>query len=192
MSKPRALAPVAALGLAGVVAAYAAILAWPSVTGRTDGTAPSGPAWTEVKWPFPMDQWGLGRAFRCRPADCGTEVTLYLRAKIGFCNCETGVADDEELERIGDIELAGEQSVAVGPGRPITVHWMKGRSRGYAVMGGMQSAKSLLAIAFNDRCDAIVATAMVAGHRPTEPEAAVLEFLNGNLVRRWAEVTLGL
>ena len=39
--------------------------------------------------------------------DCGTAVTLYVRAKIGFCNCTTGVADDPELERIGDFELLG-------------------------------------------------------------------------------------
>ena len=24
------------------------------------------PRWTEVTWPFPMDQWGTGRAFRSK------------------------------------------------------------------------------------------------------------------------------
>ena len=62
--------------------------------------------WTEVKWPFPLDQWGLGRAFRCGAADCGTEINLYLRAKIGFCNCATGVSDDAELDRVGDLEIS--------------------------------------------------------------------------------------
>src|SRR5438128_1742950 len=64
--------------------------------------APPKPVWTEVQWPFLIDQWGKGKAFRCGAEDCGTEVNLYLRAKIGFCNCTTGVADDEELERLSD------------------------------------------------------------------------------------------
>jgi hypothetical protein len=34
---------------------------------------------------FLIDQWGTGRAFVCTAADCGTEVKLYLRAKIGSC-----------------------------------------------------------------------------------------------------------
>jgi hypothetical protein len=33
------------------------------------------PAWTEFKWPFPVDQWGIGRAFVCKPAECGVEVS---------------------------------------------------------------------------------------------------------------------
>jgi len=50
---------------------------------------------------------GKGKAFQCKAADCGTEINLYLRAKIGFCNCTTGVADDEELERLSDFDLIG-------------------------------------------------------------------------------------
>ena len=59
------------------------------------------PVWTEVVWPFPIDEWGGGWAFQCKAADCGIDIKLYLRPKIGFCNCQTGVADDEELDRVG-------------------------------------------------------------------------------------------
>jgi hypothetical protein len=52
------------------------------------------PTWTEFKWPFLLDQWGIGRAFVCKPVDCGSEIKVYLRPKIGFCNCTTGVLDD--------------------------------------------------------------------------------------------------
>jgi hypothetical protein len=146
------------------------------------------PLWTEVAWPFPLDQWGRGRAFQCKTADCGVDVKLYFRPKIGFCNCQTGVADDEELDRVGDVDLVGGKIAALGIGQPITVHWMKGRSRGYTVSG---PAKSVLSIAFNDRCDVIVAT-VVAGDEPSSQEQPVLEFLNSDLVLRWAETTLGL
>src|SRR5213075_3137995 len=103
---------------------------------------PSGdPTWTEAAWPFPIDQWGRGKAFQCKAADCGTEVTVYIRAKIGFCNCSTGVADDEELDRISDFDLLGNQLTAQGPGQPIAVAWMKGRSRAFSVGGAQRPAK---------------------------------------------------
>ena len=60
------------------------------------------PVWTEVVWPFPVDQWEGGWAFQCKAADCGIDVDLYLRPKIGFCNCKTGVATDEELDRVSE------------------------------------------------------------------------------------------
>jgi hypothetical protein len=149
-------------------------------------------AWGEVKWPLPADLWSVGKAFRCNQADCGGDIALYLRAKIGFCNCVTGVADDEELERLADLELFGGKHLAEGPGRPIGVAWMKGRSRSYAIAGTSPVGKSALMIAFNDRCDAIVGTAIVDHDRATEVEQAVIDFLNGEVVLNWARVTLGL
>jgi hypothetical protein len=178
------LATVALLGLAGT-------LVLPH--GASDRAAAVEPRviWSEVSWPFPIDQWGKGKAFVCKAADCGADVTIYLRAKIGFCNCSTGVADDEELDRISDFDLLGNQLTAIAPGRPIAVAWMKGRSRAFLI-GGPQRGQSALSIGFNDRCDAIVATAVVPHNRPAAIEAAVLEFLNSRTVLRWAEVTLGL
>ena len=72
------------------------------------------PVWTEVKWPFLLDQWGIGKAFTCQPADCGVKVDVYIRPKIGFCNCSTGVSDDTELERVADTELVSPEH----PARP--------------------------------------------------------------------------
>jgi hypothetical protein len=148
--------------------------------------------WTEISWPFPFDQWGQGRAFRCKARDCGTEINLFLRAKIGFCNCATGVSDDDELERVSDIDLIDGTSAALGPGRPIVVHGMAGRSRGYAVRRRATSAASALSIAVNDRCDVIVATSIIDHDQPEEQESAVLDFLNSGLVLYWAQTTLGL
>src|SRR5882724_5155196 len=106
---------------------------------------------------------GTGWAYQCKAADCGVEVNIYIRPKIGFCNCQTGVADDEELDRVGDVDLFGNESSALGPGRPIEVHGMKGRSRVYKV--GAPSAKSVMSFGFNDRCDVVVAS-VVGGNDP--------------------------
>jgi len=151
-------------------------------------SADARPEWAEAAWPFAIDQWGRGWAYQCKAADCGVEVDLYLRPKIGFCNCQTGVSDDAELDRVGDVNLLGSDGAALGPGRPIKVQWMQGRSRGYRA--GAPSAKPVLSLAFNDRCDVIVAT-VVAGDDPLAQERAVLAFLNGDTMRHWAEQVLG-
>ncbi len=148
------------------------------------------PGWSEIAWPFPMDQWGKGTAFRCKAADCGAEIALYLRPKIGFCNCQTGVSDDAELERVADVSLFDDRYTALAPGGAIKVGRMAGRSRPYVV--DRAAREKVLAIAFNERCDVIVATALVAHPQPAAFEPAVLTFLNSETVLRWAEVKLGL
>ena len=90
---------------------------------------------------------------------------------------------------MADLRLMGEKTSALAAGSPISVAWMKGRSRAYATQRLKSSA---LAIAFNDRCDAVVATAIVAHPRPAPIEPSVVAFLNSETVIRWAEVTLGL
>jgi hypothetical protein len=178
----------AALALGGMAGAFA----WRADRDIKKVEAGIGPAWTEAQWRFPIDQWGKGKAFQCKAADCGTEVSLYLRAKIGFCNCTTGVADDEELERLSDFDLVGGEVAAQGDGRPISVAWMKGRSRSYGLRAKNRPGKTALSIAFNDRCDAVVATAVLGHDRAEAIEPGIMEFLNGKTVMRWAEVTLGL
>lgn len=186
-----AIAVVAAFGLGGLVGAFVLFAGNPSEDGGAAVSAPH-PVWTEVQWPFPIDQWGKGKAFLCKASDCGTELNLYLRAKIGFCNCTTGVADDEELERLSDFDLIDGKLLPLGSGRPITVAWMKGRSRAYTLTGRNRPGRSAISVAFNDRCDAIVATIVLPHDRPATIEPSVIEFLNGKTVLNWAEVTLGL
>jgi hypothetical protein len=175
------------VGLAGLLAGDALTVGAGQPPSET-----SAPTWTEIKWPFPLDQWGTGRAFQCRSGDCGAEVNLYLRAKLGFCNCATGVSDDTELDRVGDLELLSDKFEGLSDGRPISVGWMNGRSRPYHVTIPYASPRTALAIAFNDKCDVVVATVVADRSRIPQAERAALDFLNGNLVLRWAEKELGL
>src|SRR5207249_3655392 len=141
----RALAVVIATAGLGVLAGAAAIL---GVRAPASAVAVQ-PVWSDAKWPFPIDQWGTGRAFVCEPADCGAKVDVYIRPKIGYCNCATGVSDDVELERVSDNELVTRSSRARGAGRPIKVGWMDGRSRAYWASDG-EAGEGLLSFAFND------------------------------------------
>jgi hypothetical protein len=190
MTMLRTVAPVAmlGLGLAGLLAGDRAIVG----ASQQSEAAPVRAQWNEVKWPFPLDQWGIGRAFQCRAADCGSEVNLYLRPKLGFCNCTTGVSDDAELDRVGDLELLSNAFDGLRDGRPIDVGWMHGRSRPYHVTIPYSSPRTALAIAFNDKCDVVVATVVAEAGRVPAAEAAALEFLNGDLALRWVEKELGL
>ncbi len=181
---------VAAFAVGGLVGAYALLAERPLERGAALGALQ--PAWNEAPWPFPMDQWGKGKAYRCKASDCGTEVSVYVRAKIGFCNCATGVSDDEELDRISDYDLLGGNPVAFEPGRPIAIGWMKGRSRAFRVVGAQGTGPAALSVGFNDRCDAIVATAVLGREKAATMEPAVVEFLNSKTVLHWVEVALGL
>jgi hypothetical protein len=191
MKRPTVLAAIVAFALGGLVGALA-VFGLPLPDRGVAAAPPSHPVWAELQWPFAMDEWGKGKAFRCTAADCGAEINLYIRAKIGFCNCTTGVSDDDELNRLSDFNLMGNKLSVLGPGHPIAVAWMKGRSRSYTAAGPFRTGQSALAVAFNDHCDAIVATVVVAHDKPAIIEPSVIAFLNSKTILSWAEVTLGL
>ena len=44
-----------------------------------------------------------------------------------------GVAEDEEIDRVGDLEPDRLSIAARGAGAPVTVGWMQGRSRAFVV-----------------------------------------------------------
>jgi hypothetical protein len=178
-------------GIAVAVAVYFLIVPMPRDAFAVD-PATARQVWTEVNWPFPIDQWGRGRAFKCNPTDCGSEVRLYLRAKLGSCNCEDGVADDEALDRMGDLELVARKVSPLGNGRPINIAWMKGRLRAYEFAEGNSAGRAAISVAFNDRCDMIVATVVMPHDQPAKIEPGVLEFLNSKPVLHWAELALGI
>lgn len=151
-----------------------------------------GAAWTEAQWPFLIDQWGLGTAYQCKAAACGIDVSLFLRAKVGFCNCTTGVADDEEITRVSDLELVGWQSRARAPGAPVTLGWMKGRSRAFVVEGRDRRERHALAVAVSNKCDAVVATVVAEKPISSDIERAAMEFLGSVPVLIWAARNSGL
>jgi hypothetical protein len=177
------------LALAGT----AALAGFLTVSGVQAPANPSTmrPVWTETKWPFLLDEWGLGRAFVCRPADCGAEIDVYVRPKIGFCNCSTGVSDAAELERVADTGLVSSEIRPLGPGRAVKVGWMQGLSRAYR-SSEERADERLLSVAFNDECDVVVAVAKLGNGDPVLGEPAVMDFLNSRPMVLWTKKELGL
>jgi hypothetical protein len=176
---------LAVVGL-GVAAGSAAVLGM-----RTPPPGPFAtvtPVWTENKWPFPIDQWGSGKAFVCTVADCGVKVDLFVRPKIGYCNCATGVSDDAELERVSDTALVTASSKARGRARAVKIGWMTGLTRIYVAATG----ENLASVAFNDECDVVVALARFSGGDAGVIESAVIAYLKSAPMVLWAKKELGL
>src|SRR3954470_17122906 len=144
-----------------------------SGVGAYVGARPAVPGWQEIAWPFPRDGWPAGRAFRCDAALCGETVELYVRPKIGFCNCDSGVADDDEVDRVADLDLISERFVAIEPGKVVQVATMSGRMRNYQLQMQNGSRHTAAGLAVSRRCDLLVAVAQGKGEAAGLQRAAL-------------------
>jgi hypothetical protein len=140
--------------------------------------------WREIAWPFPRDGWPAGRAFRCDTVACGSEVELYVRPKIGFCNCDSGVADDDEVDRVADLDLISERFVPREAGSVTRIAEMKGRLRAYDLNMPDGSRHAAVGIALSHRCDLLVAVAQGNGEAGGIQRVA-LDFLGSSDMARW-------
>src|SRR3712207_1789691 len=124
----RSIGLVVAACLAGGGALGAAHLLGGRAIIRGSAVPVDGGLWTETTWTLPKDPWGRGKAFRCSASSCGTEVVVHVRAKIGLCGCVTSI-DDDDVDRMSDIDLMAPERSSLGPGRSFKGRWMSGRSR---------------------------------------------------------------
>ena len=147
-----------------------------------ENATPRAGDWQEIAWPFPRDAWPAGRAFHC--SACGDAVEVYVRPKIGFCNCDSGVADDDEVDRVADLDLMSERFVPLEAGRVVRVADMPGRIRAYDLRMADGSQRAAVGIAVSRRCDLLVAVAQGRGEA-TEVRRAALEFLGSRAMKDW-------
>jgi hypothetical protein len=140
--------------------------------------------WREIAWPFPRDGWPAGRAFRCATELCGGEIEVYVRPKAGFCNCDSGVRDDEEVDRVADLDLMSERFAPLEPGRAVRIADMPGRLRSYDLTMSDGSRHAAVGIAVSRRCDLLVAVAQGKTSAP-EVQRVALEFLATDAVTKW-------
>ena len=157
---------------------------------RPQDVAASDLHWQEIAWPFPRDGWPAGRAFRCRADSCGEGIELYVRPKIGFCNCDTGVADDDEVDRVADLDMISPNFVPRAPGAVIRVADMSGRSRAYDLDMPDGARHAALGIAVSHRCDLLVA--VVQGKADAaELQRSALGLLASHEMTHWMTAALG-
>ena len=140
--------------------------------------------WREIAWPFPRDGWPAGRAFRCATELCGDEIEVYVRPKAGFCNCDSGVRDDEEVDRVADLDLMSERFAPRAPGGVIRIADMPGRMRTYDLKMSDGSRRAAIGIAVSRRCDLLVAVAQGKG-TASGVQRVALDFLASDAVTKW-------
>ena len=142
--------------------------------------------WKSSDWPFLKDQFPAGLAFDCLLSECSGELRVTVRTKIGFCNCVTGVSDDDELERVSDLDLLSMRSIPFGEGREISIRGLKGRIRLYS---SQDEVRFLTSIAYNNQCDVVVVTGIgTIDHL----EEKVKSIISSNQVYNWVSKRLRL
>lgn len=150
--------------------------------------AAEGAHWQEIAWPFPRDGWPAGRAFRCDGGGCDG-VELYVRPKRGFCNCVSGVADDDEVDRVADLDLISPRFAAPAPGGAIRVGELHGRARHYDLDMPDGARHAAAGIALSRRCDLLVAVAQGRAE-PASMQRAALNFMERREMRTWVMAAL--
>jgi len=144
--------------------------------------------WREIAWPFPRDGWPAGRAFRCEGGACDG-AQLYVRAKRGFCNCDRGVADDDEVDRVADLDLISPRFGGIAPGEVVRVGQMRGRARHYDLAMSDGSRHAAIGVALSRRCDLFVAAAQGQGDAGAVQRAALM-FLETPDMATWLTAAL--
>jgi hypothetical protein len=154
---------------------------------------PSSPnsMWQEIAWPFGRDAWPPGRAFRCIAPQCGFGVEVYVRPKMGFCNCALGVSDDEEVDRVTDLDLISERFSPAEAGKPVHVAGLAGRSRSYVLEMPDGSARAAAGIALSHQCDALVAVTHRKSAIASDLERVALDLLSSKALTAWIDSALG-
>jgi hypothetical protein len=179
---------VAVLTLSALTGVGAYQLVRPALDRGSAGGNTSGDArWQEIAWPFPRDGWPSGRAFRCEA--CGG-VELYVRPKIGFCNCDTGVADDDEVDRVTDLDLISERFAPMQEGKAVRVADMVGRARFYDLKMPDGAQHAAIGIALSHRCDLLVAVAQGKASA-SEVQRAALDYLATREMHHWMLASFG-
>ena len=112
------------------------------------------------------------------------EVEVYVRPKIGFCNCDVGVADDDEVDRVADLDLISERFAPLEAGRAVRIADMAGRLRPYQLAMSDGSRHSAVGIAVSHRCDLMVAVAK-GKSAAIAVERVALEFLASTKMSSW-------
>ena len=139
--------------------------------------------WRRIAWPFPRDAFAAGRAWK------RDDTEVYVRPKLGFCgNCETGVVEDSEVDRVTDIDLFDEKFTPEREGKRIRITDLGGRARIYRIRrDGRERLAQGIAVSHN--CDLVVA--VVIGRVDDEAVAkAAHRFLETNTVQVWLNAAL--
>ena len=103
----------------------------------------------------------------------------------------TRVADDDEVDRVSDLDLISPRFAPLRPGEAIHLAGMSGRVRAYELRMHDGARHAGIGIAVSHRCDLLVAVAhgeAAAG----DVQLAAAALLETNEIRSWAQSAMQL
>jgi hypothetical protein len=165
-----------------------AVLAASAFAAHLDGLPPARTVsltWAAAEWRMPLDNWGEGRAWHATGPG-GGDIRLFARTKTGFCNCFNGIADDTEIDRIGDVDLHGDNFIPTSAGEPTAIGNLVGRKRLFQTSRLWTGTRHVLSIVAASDCKAVVATLVSKDAISPEAEASAIAVLTDEPFRRWA------
>jgi hypothetical protein len=169
-----------------------------AVIGASGGAAMAGlhwraplAGWQEIAWPFPRDAWPAGRAFYCGSAECGGPIEAYVRPKLGFCNCATGVSGDAEVDGVADLDMITPDFVPSGDGAPVALGGMAGRARTYTLRLPDGAQRPGAGFAVSRRCDLVVVATQGAAAGSAAAARGVAGLIGSQNVLDWINARLG-
>ncbi len=148
----------------------------------TDTNTAGNVKWRDTPWAFACDDWPVGRGFECEAAECGTKISVYVRMKKGVSKCDSGVADDDELDRVGDVHLVSRDFKAIGAGEFRSIANTPGRIRLYRAGDAY-----VMSLASSKNCDAFVTTALAKEPLTAKAAEALTQFTNEAEFVKWVE-----
>lgn len=172
---------------AAIIGVVLAGLLTPAAIAAYVAAPPRGEGWQDIAWPFPRDGWPPGRAYRCAAASCGAEMELYVRPKIGFCNCDNGVADDDEVDRVADLDLISPSFRPLQKGDVVEIADMPGRARPYDLADGTQ--RRAVGMAVSRKCDLMVAVVQGRAGAP-DLQRQAMQHLASKPAQGWIKVAM--
>jgi len=147
--------------------------------------------WREIAWPFPRDAWPSGKAFKCDERHCGDEAILSVRVKIGFCNCDAGIRDDDEVDNVADVDMVTPMFIPTGPGASVKVASYSGRIRSYRYNVANGKQRTVLGLALAHKCDLVAVSVNSPMSDDGKLKSLAMQRLQSQDLVRWVSRQLG-
>ena len=115
----------------------------------------------------------------------------YIRPKVGFCNCATGVSGDAEVDGVSDLDMISPDFRPVAAGQPVAAGGMAGRVRRYVLTtpDGREHAAAGCALAAG--CDLVAAAAVGPAAGTDAARRGIAALLDAPDVAGWIRSKLG-
>ncbi len=118
-------------------------------------------------------------------------MEVYVRPKVGFCNCATGVSGDAEVDGVSDLDMISPDFRPLAVGEAVMAGGMAGRVRRYVLTTGDGREHMAAGFALSAKCDLIAAAVLGPAAGTGAARDAIVALLASPGVAGWIGSKLG-